>query len=73
VGIHAEAKASGDEAQGVLPEENAEVVDWDRPQGEGKEPKYQEYPSDIPHEWDMEEVGIPEWDDDFDNDTWTEY
>jgi hypothetical protein len=73
VGVHAEAKVSGDKAQGVSPEEEVEVVNWDQPQGEGEEPRYQEYPSDIPHEWDMEEAGIPEWDDDFDNDTRMEY
>jgi hypothetical protein len=28
---------------------------------------------DIPHEWDTEEVDIPEWDDEFDNNTQTEY
>jgi hypothetical protein len=65
--------ASGDKTQGVLPEEEAKVVNWDRPQGEGEEPRYQEYLSDIPHEWDTEEAGIPEWDDDFDNDTRMEY
>jgi hypothetical protein len=28
---------------------------------------------DIPHKWDTEEVGILEWDNDFDNNTRTEY
>jgi hypothetical protein len=65
--------ASGDKTQGVLPEEEVKVVDRDQPQGEGEEPRYQEYPSDIPHKWDTEEAGIPEWDNDFDNDTQTEY
>jgi hypothetical protein len=72
-GVRAEATASGDKTQGALPEEEAKVVDRDWPQGEGEEPRYQEYPSDIPHEWDTEEASVLEWDDDFDNDTWTEY
>jgi hypothetical protein len=29
VGVRAEAKASGDKGQGVSPEEEAEVVNWD--------------------------------------------
>jgi hypothetical protein len=73
VGVHAEAKAFGNKAQGVFPEEEVEVVDQDQPQGEEKEPRYQEYLSDIPQEWDTEETDVPEWDNDFDNDTRTEY
>jgi hypothetical protein len=42
-------------------------------QGEGDKPNYKEYLMDIPHEWDIEEADVPEWDNDFDNDTQTEY
>jgi hypothetical protein len=68
-GVCAEAKDPSDKAQGASPEEDVKVVD---PQGERNEPDYQEYPTDIPCEWDTEEVDIPEWDDEFDNDTQTE-
>jgi hypothetical protein len=72
-GVWAEAKASVEKGQGASPEEVVEVVDRDQPQGEGDEPRYQEYPSDIPHGWDTEEADVPAWDDNFNNDTHTEY
>ena len=49
------------------------MVGQGQPQGEGGEPVYEEYPTDIPQEWDEEEADAPEWDEDFENDTQTEY
>jgi hypothetical protein len=68
-----EAEASGKEAPEDSLEEEAKVADRDQPQGEGGEPAYEEYPTDIPHKWDAEEADIPEWDEEFDHDTQTEY
>jgi hypothetical protein len=49
------------------------VVDRDQPQGEGNDVEYEEYPSDIPHEWENEEADAQEWDEAYDNETQTEY
>jgi hypothetical protein len=49
------------------------VVDHDQPQGEGDKPKYEEYPTDIPCEWDHEEADTQEWDEAYDNKTQTKY
>jgi hypothetical protein len=49
------------------------MVNYDQSQGERNKPDYQEYLMDIPCEWDTEEVDFPEWDNEFDNDTQTEY
>jgi hypothetical protein len=49
------------------------VVDHDQPQGEGNDLEYEEYPTDIPRDWENEEVDIQEWDEAYDNETQTEY
>jgi hypothetical protein len=72
-GVWIEAKASSEEVQETSPEENFDMIDWDQPQGEGDEPKYEEYPMDIPWEWDGEEANIQEWDNEYDDETQTEY
>jgi hypothetical protein len=72
-GVHIEAEASSEEVQGTSPDEDFDVIDRDQPQGEGEEPEYEEYATDIPREWDGEEADIQEWDDKYDNETQTEY
>jgi hypothetical protein len=56
-GIHVEAEASNEEVQDASPEEEFDVIDQDQPQGEDDKPEYEEYPMDIPQEWDEEDVG----------------
>jgi hypothetical protein len=55
------------------PEEDFDVVDHDQPQGEGNDMEYEEYPLDIPREWENEEADAQEWDEAYDNKTQTEY
>jgi hypothetical protein len=70
--VRVEAEASTAEVQESPPEEEYDVIDVDQPQGEG-EPEYEEYPTDMPREWDSEEDVVQQWDDDYDNETQTEY
>jgi hypothetical protein len=72
-GVCIEAKASSEEVQGTSPEEDFDMIDQDQPQGEGDKPEYKEYPTDIPQEWDGEEANVQEWNDNYDNETQTEY
>jgi hypothetical protein len=72
-GVCIEAEASSKEVQGTSPEEDVNVIDWDQPQGESDDPKYEEYATDIPRQWDGEEANVQEWDDEYDEETQTEY
>jgi hypothetical protein len=72
-GVHIEANTSSEEVEDTSLKEEFDVVDHDQPQGEGDEPKYEEYPMEILCKWNSEEMDAQEWEEAYDNETQTKY